>query len=128
MISFIYSTVKAKYSSLWQLLVFVTPLKYKKENKIMSRNNDYNLPNQIRRYRLKRNLRLRDVRLLIGQSSVAHISHWEKGRKLPSLENSLKLAIAVKCPIEILFIEHYKRINKEVNNNKDQNKIELHYE
>jgi len=87
------------------------------------------LPNQIRRYRKeKRCLRLRDVATLIGQSSVAHISHWEKSRKLPSLENSLRLAIAIQCPVEILFIELYNQLKKEIYEVKAKNKIELDYQ
>ena len=86
------------------------------------------LPNQIRRYRHKRNLRLRDVADLTGQSCVAHISHWEKGRKLPSLENSLKLAIAIQCPVEILFIDLFNQLKKEIYESKNKNNIELQYQ
>jgi len=82
------------------------------------------LPNQIRRYRHERGLRLRDVAKLIDQSSVAHIAHWEKGRKLPSLENCLRLALAIQCPIEILFIELFQNLKKEINESKSKNKIE----
>ena len=78
----------------------------------MKTSREKSLPNQIRRYRLERGLRLRDVAGLTGQSCVAHISHWEKGRKLPSLENSLRLALAIQCPIEILFIDLFNQIKK----------------
>jgi transcriptional regulator with XRE-family HTH domain len=93
-----------------------------------SQMNYKSLPNQIRRYRHKRNLRLRDVAELTGQTSVAHISHWEKGRKLPSLENSLKLALAIQCPVEILFIEKFNQLKKEIYESKIKNKIELQYQ
>jgi transcriptional regulator with XRE-family HTH domain len=85
------------------------------------------LPNQIRRYRLKRNLRLRDVADLTGQSCVAHISHWEKGRKSPSLKNCLRLSLAIQCPVEILFIEQFNQLKKEMYESKIKNNIEHEY-
>jgi len=89
---------------------------------------DKSLPNQIRRYRHERGLRLRDVADLTGQTSVAHIAHYEKGRKLPSLENSLRLALAIQCPVEILFIEIFQKLKKEMYEAKAKNKIELDYQ
>ena len=94
----------------------------------ISQMNLESLPNQLRRYRLKRNLRLRDVADLTGQSSVSHISHWEKGRKLPSLENSLRLALAIQCPVEILFIELFNQLKNEIYESKDKHNIELQYQ
>ena len=91
----------------------------------MYQSREKSLPNQIRRYRHERGLRLRDVANLIGQSSVAHISHYEKGRKLPSLENCLRLALAIQCPVEILFIELFNQLKKEIYEAKAKNKIEL---
>ena len=80
----------------------------------MSKSREKSLPNQIRRYRQERGLRLRDVAKLTGQSCVAHIAHWEKGRKLPSLINVLKLSAALRCPVEILFLEHFNQIRKDM--------------
>ena len=71
---------------------------------------------------------MRDVANLIDQSSVAHIAHWEKGRKLPSLENSLRLALAIQCPVEILFIEIFNQLKNEVYEAKTKNKIQLEYQ
>lgn len=68
--------------------------------------------NQIRRYRKKRYLRQRDVVKLLGLKCATDLYRWETGRKLPSLLNALKLAAALQCPLELLFIEHFKRIQK----------------
>ena len=82
------------------------------------------LPNQIRRYRKKHNLRLREVAQLVGLTSASHLSHWEKGRKLPKLKNALKLSAIIQCPVEILFsglfndIRHDVFIKKQSANNK----------
>lgn len=70
--------------------------------------------NQIRRYRLKRNLRLREVTRLVGLTSPAHLSHWEKGRKLPKLINALKLSAVIGSPVEILFKELFDEIRHDI--------------
>lgn len=78
----------------------------------MSRNLRKIKRNQIRRYRKKRYLRQRDVVKLLGLKCTTDLYRWETGRKLPSLLNALKLSAALKCPLELLFIEHFKRIQK----------------
>ena len=70
--------------------------------------------NQIRRYRKKRGLSQKEVALLIGQGTQAHLSHWERGDKIPSLVNALKLSAAIGCPVEILFSELFDRLRGEV--------------
>ena len=70
--------------------------------------------NQIRRYRKKRCLRQRDVSELLGLKQPCDIYRWETGKKLPSLINALKLSAALKCPVELLFLEHYKQIQNDM--------------
>lgn len=70
--------------------------------------------NQIRRYRKKRCLRQRDVAKLLGVKQACDIYRWETGQKLPSLINALKLSAALKCPVELLFSDHYKQIQQEM--------------
>ncbi|OGC95058.1 MAG: hypothetical protein A2W25_04635 [candidate division Zixibacteria bacterium RBG_16_53_22] len=71
-------------------------------------------PNQIRWYRKKRKLRIRDVLVLMALSSPSQIAHWEKGRKVPTLTNALKLSAAIGCPVEVLFIDRFQKLRKEV--------------
>ena len=71
-------------------------------------------PNLIRLYRRKRHFKLKDIALLMNQKSSAHISHWEKGRKMPNLINALKLSAILKCPVEILFSDLFNSIRNEV--------------
>ena len=71
-------------------------------------------PNQIRRYRRRQNLTLRQVAALAGMPAVAHLSHWEKGRKLPNLRNALLLSAIIQCPVEILFFELFDATRKQV--------------
>jgi transcriptional regulator with XRE-family HTH domain len=93
----------------------------------MQKSRQKSLQNQIRRYRHERGLRLRDVANLINQSSVAHIAHWEKGRKSPSLENCIRLALAIQCPIEILFSELFNQLKRDIYESKAKHKITLKY-
>ncbi|MGP8321423.1 MAG: helix-turn-helix transcriptional regulator [Methanosarcinaceae archaeon] len=74
--------------------------------------------NQLRRYRQKRSLRQRDVSNLLGLKQSCDYYRWETGKKLPSLINALKLSSALKCPVEILFIDHFNQIRKEMYHNK----------
>jgi transcriptional regulator with XRE-family HTH domain len=71
--------------------------------------------NQIRRYRKERYLRQRDIAILMGLKQPCDIYRWETGEKLPSLMNVLKLSVALKCPVEILFLDHYKEIQRQMN-------------
>jgi len=84
------------------------------KTKPMSRKRKPIYPNQIRRYRRKRHLRLRDIAKLTGRSDASHFSHWEKGRKLPTLTNALKLSAAIGCPVEVLFWDHFQPIRKNI--------------
>ncbi len=70
--------------------------------------------NQIRRYRKKRCLRQQDIAKRIGLKFDNYIYRWECGSKVPSLVNALKLSAALKCPVELLFLEHYKEIQREM--------------
>jgi len=85
-----------------RLTLIIMPLKYSNQ-----------FPNQIRRYRHQRNLRLRDVSYLGDFGSPAPLSHWEKGRKLPSLANALKLSAVIGCPVELLFKELFDHFRHE---------------
>lgn len=72
------------------------------------------LPNQIRLYRRKRNLQLREVALSAGMRDVSNLAHWEKGRKLPSLKNALKLSAIIQCPVEVLFFDLFDSLRHEI--------------
>jgi transcriptional regulator with XRE-family HTH domain len=65
---------------------------------------------------------------LTGQSSPAHLSHWEKGRKLPSLSNALRLSAATKCPVEVLFFDLFDQLRNETYENKKKHQIEYTFD
>lgn len=85
----------------------------------MTRRDKGQLPNQVRYYRRKQNLSLKQVTLAAGLESAAHLAHWEKGRKTPTLRNALKLSIVIQCPVEVLFFDLYDSLRREIRRNKD---------
>ncbi len=89
----------------------------------MSHNFNTIKTNQIRRYRKKRCLRQRDVAKLVGLKFDNYIYRWEKGSKVPSLMNALKLSVALNCPVELLFLDHFKQIQKEMHPEKSNQKL-----
>jgi len=70
--------------------------------------------NQIREYRTRRKLRLRDVAELVDAPALTYVWEWERGRHVPSLQNALRLSAAVDCPVEVLFSQQFQEIRKEV--------------
>jgi transcriptional regulator with XRE-family HTH domain len=86
----------------------------------MTRANAISIPNQIRTYRRKRNLTLREVAFATGQADVSNVAHWEKGRKVPSLQNALKLSAIIQCPVEILFFGMFDSLREEIRQKGDR--------
>lgn len=86
----------------------------------MSRRRNLRIGNDIRRYRKYRHLRLRDVAQEFGFLNSAHISLWERGMKLPTLKNALKLSAILNAPIEVMFCGYFNALRKEIQRNKRQ--------
>ncbi len=80
----------------------------------MSRNKDLDFPNQIRRYRRKRGLRLRDVARKCGVCDGTLVWYWETGKRIPTLDNALKLSAAIQCPLEILYLDRFREIKRDM--------------
>jgi DNA-binding XRE family transcriptional regulator len=80
----------------------------------MPRNNDYPYPNELRRFRHQRGMRLVDVARKTGHVNLCQIVAWEKGKKLPCLRNAIKLACALKVPVEVLFLQLTHEIRKQM--------------
>jgi transcriptional regulator with XRE-family HTH domain len=76
------------------------------------------IPNALRYYRERQHLKLYEVAQFIGLSSASHISHWEKGRKLPSLRNVLKLSIILNVQTSSLYFELFQELRREVTDQK----------
>ena len=74
-----------------------------------------NYPNGLWTYRKKRGLSQKQIAYLMGHKSTAHVSHYERGEKLPSLANALKLEVILGGVfISFLFPKLFSRIQQEV--------------
>lgn len=73
-------------------------------------------------------LRLRDVAESIGLSDASHAGHWQNGSKLPTLVNALKLASAIGAPVEVLYSDLKREIDREVSQNQKRLNIKRTYE
>jgi transcriptional regulator with XRE-family HTH domain len=73
------------------------------------------LPNKIWAYRKRMRLGQKQVAYLMGMKSVAHVSHYEGGLKLPGLKNALKLEAILSVPVSFIFAGLSSQIRREVN-------------
>lgn len=78
------------------------------------------IPNDIRKYRRRENLRIVEVAELADVADASLVSHWENGRKIPTLQNALRLSAIIHCPLEVLYFELYDRFRNEAKNRKSQ--------
>lgn len=86
----------------------------------MSRAKFFIVKNDIRRYRRYRHLRVRDVAKFLGLYNTAHVSAWERGHKVPTLRNALRLAAAIGVPVEVLFCDYFRELKEPIINRKRQ--------
>lgn len=85
----------------------------------MSRSVHECVPNSIRFYRKRAHLRLFEVAHYVGLSSPAHLAHWERGRKVPMLDNLLKLAAVLKVPVEVLYFDRLMKMRQVIKKRRD---------
>ncbi len=78
------------------------------------------VPNNIRYYRRRANMRLFELAHYVGISSPANLANWEMGRKMPSADNLLKLSAVLMVPPEILFLGRLKQLRAQIKARKDQ--------
>jgi transcriptional regulator with XRE-family HTH domain len=62
----------------------------------------------------------RQVAALIGYASAEHVGHWERGRKLPSLNTALKLELVYRTPVAYLFLDRYMKLKTELRTREDR--------
>ena len=70
--------------------------------------------NRLWTLRKKCHLGQKQVAHLMGLKSVANLSRYERGEKLPGLENALKLEFILGVPIRFLFLEMSNQIQRQV--------------
>jgi transcriptional regulator with XRE-family HTH domain len=51
---------------------------------------------------------------LLGHSGTSALSNYERGKRLPSLSNALRLGIILRVPVEFLFPSLYDGLREEI--------------
>ena len=72
-------------------------------------------------HRKKMGYTQREVAALLGYRSATHISSYERGERLPSLETAIKLEVVLCAPVAFLFptmrreaIESVKKVRRQL--------------
>lgn len=78
------------------------------------------LPNRLWKYRKRMGFTQRQVAEIIGYHSSADLSHYEHGRKLPSLVTALKLELVYRVPVAFLFPEVYHTLKQQLRDREER--------
>jgi hypothetical protein len=54
------------------------------------------------------------VARLLGHKNISALSHYERGPRLPSFVNALRLGIILRTPVEFLFPTLYVQLRKQI--------------
>lgn len=65
-------------------------------------------------YRKQRGYSQKMVATLLGHKTAVHVSDYERGRCLPSLETALKLEIILGVPVAFLYPTPYRALKEEI--------------
>lgn len=72
------------------------------------------LANHLWKYRKRMGFTQKQVAMILGYVSPTHLSHYERGRKLPSLVTALKLEIVYRAPVAFLFQDLYRQLKEDL--------------
>ena len=78
------------------------------------------IPNHLWLYRNKRGYTQKEVAQMMGHTTSAHISSYERGRRSVSLLTALKLGIVLSTPIEFLFSDEYKELKPDIQRRREK--------
>lgn len=71
-------------------------------------------------YRRRMKFSTRKVAGLLGHKDTSAWSNYERGERLPSLVNALKLAIIMRVPVEFLFYSLHDQLRREIRAEEDR--------
>ena len=74
----------------------------------------YSHPNHLIIYRQRMGFTQAQVAQLLGHRDSKRISNLELGRRLPSLQTSLRLAIIYRVPVDFLYSEMYSAHREQI--------------
>lgn len=70
--------------------------------------------NKIADYRERMHLNTGAVAHLLGHRDASTLTAYERGQRLPSLENALRLSVILRVPVEFLFGQIYDELRNSV--------------
>jgi transcriptional regulator with XRE-family HTH domain len=70
--------------------------------------------NRLDIYRRRMRFSQRHVARLLGHKNSSVWSHYERGERLPSLENALRLGIILRIPVEFLFYSLHDDLRNQI--------------
>jgi len=76
--------------------------------------------NQLLRARMKKSIGQKNVAVLLGHKTPAHLSRYESGERLPSLKTALKLGLIYNIPIHILLDGYLDACRNEMRRSEQQ--------
>ena len=76
--------------------------------------------NRIEVYRRRMRLGAKRVALLLGHKDSSVLAHYERGKRLPSLINALRLSIILRIPVEFLYPVLYERFREHIRAKEEQ--------
>jgi transcriptional regulator with XRE-family HTH domain len=71
-------------------------------------------PNRLDIYRKRMRFSQRHVACLLGHTNSSVWSRWERGARLPSLANALRLGIILRIPVEFLFYSLHDDLRNQI--------------
>ncbi len=72
------------------------------------------MANRLWKYRKRMGFTQKQVAMIMGYVSPTLLSHYERGRKLPSLTTALKLEIVYRVPVAFLYPDLYQQLKEEL--------------
>ncbi len=73
----------------------------------------FKTPNHLWKYRKQMGYCQKEVSQLLGYKDQSQVCNWEKGIKVPNLENAIKLGILYRKPVDFLFFPFYQAAREE---------------
>lgn len=65
-------------------------------------------------YRKRMGYTQKQVAHLLGHKTASHLSGYEHGKRLPSLETALKLEIVLRVPVAFLYQDLCRKLKREI--------------
>jgi len=83
--------------------------------------------NHLLKYRKERGYSQKHVAFLLGHKDNSQVCNWEKGVKIPSLKNAIKIAVIYHKPITFLFYYYFSTSREEIRVREERWNVKRNY-